>query len=154
MALSPPSPPPRSLHPYPSTSSSAVSSALAHLRFHRLSSTDTPPLLLKAVPMFRCGGRHDAIVDHGRVQQHGQQHGQQLTPEQMEPDPASIDVATGLVVTQTLSVLSFNVAKEKEQLEARMNALAALVADQKPDLVMLQELSDNKANKFAAAGSL
>jgi endonuclease/exonuclease/phosphatase family metal-dependent hydrolase len=65
-----------------------------------------------------------------------------------------IDCATESVSIQTLSVLSFNVAKEKQQLEARMNALATLVADHQPDLVMLQELSDNKANKFAAAGSL
>ena len=70
----------------------------------------------------------------------------------MEVDPAGrID---GAMHELTLSALSFNVAKEKEQLEARMNAVATLVADHQPDLVMLQELSDNKANRFAAAGSL
>lgn len=50
----------------------------------------------------------------------------------------------------SLTVFTFNVGKEKEQLEARMAALAALIECHKPDLLMLQELGGN--NKFTGPG--
>ena len=97
------------------------------------------------------GVRAEIAAEHG--EQRPRYFSIQRQPERTHMADG-VDGATESVSTQTLSVLSFNVAKEKQQLEARMDALATLVADHEPDLVMLQELSDNKANKFAAAGSL
>ena len=50
--------------------------------------------------------------------------------------------------TVTLTVLTLNLGKEKQQLAARMSAVASLVERHRPDLIMFQELMDNEPNRF------